>query len=140
MLARELPALKIERVAIAVVRRHAEYADLTVLLEPAQLAVIGDIAPDKIAPDAVPCGTLGPERTRVEPLDGGFDPSLGIERRARRAAIEEDVVLDLQAAHLVFEPVKLFVNRVDLPGIHGHPRGGDFAARCGVVLECKAGT
>ena len=60
----------------------------------------------------------------VESLNGGFDAPPRIVRRARRAAVEEDVVLDLQPAHFIFETIKLFVNRVDLPGIHSHPQAG----------------
>jgi hypothetical protein len=69
MLAGELPALKIEGVAVAVVRRHAEYADLTVLLDPAQLAVVGDIAPHQIPALAVPGRALAPQRTGPQALD-----------------------------------------------------------------------
>src|SRR5215831_8760561 len=69
MLAGELPALKIERIAVAVVRRHAEYADLTVLLQPAQLAVVGDIAPHQIPALAVLGRAFAPQRTGPQALD-----------------------------------------------------------------------
>ena len=42
---------------------------MAVLLEPAELLVVGDVGPDEVAADCVPGGTLGPERAVVEPLD-----------------------------------------------------------------------
>ena len=52
VLARELPALEVERVAVAVAGRLAERRDVRVVLEEAQLAVVRDVAPDEVAADA----------------------------------------------------------------------------------------
>src|SRR5262249_38217958 len=52
--ARKLPALEVEGVAVAIVRRAAEEAHPSVILEPAQLAVVGDVAPYKVATLAIP--------------------------------------------------------------------------------------
>ena len=100
VLAGELPALEVERVAVAVAGRVAEHGDAAVLLDPAHLDVVGDVAPHQVAADAVPRGTLGPQRAGVEPLDGrvathvpaeaiveGDDVGVGIlERRLRRSS------------------------------------------------------
>src|SRR5207302_412175 len=60
MLAGDLASLEIERVAVAVVRRSAEDAHAIVVFEPAQLAVVRDVAPDEISPLAAPGGTFRP--------------------------------------------------------------------------------
>jgi len=69
MLARDLAALEVEGVAIAVVRRHAEDADLAGIFQPAQLAIVRDIAPHQIPALAAPCRALTPQRTGPQPLD-----------------------------------------------------------------------
>ena len=84
MLAGELPALKVERVAVAVVRRHAEHRHAPIVLEPAHLPVVGDVAPDEVAALAAPRRTLGPERPRPEPLDRRVDLAEAVERRVDR--------------------------------------------------------
>ena len=66
MFAGELAPLRIEGVAVAVVRRIPEDRHPALVLEPPQLTVVGNIAPDEIAPLAAPCGTFGPERSRPE--------------------------------------------------------------------------
>src|SRR5579872_1827892 len=60
MLARELTALPIKRISVRIVRRRAEGADVVVFFEPAQLPVVGNIAPDKIASAPVPGRPLSP--------------------------------------------------------------------------------
>ena len=70
VLARELPALVVERVAVAVPRRVAEDRDVAVLFNPAHLDVVGDVAPDQVTADSVPRRTFGPQRAGMEPLDG----------------------------------------------------------------------
>ena len=70
VLAGDLPALEVEGVAVAVAGGIAEEADVAVFLEPAQLHVVGDVAPEEIAADAVPGRALGPQHSGVEPLDG----------------------------------------------------------------------
>ena len=68
--ASELPAFIIERVAVRIVRRRAESADVPVFLHPAQLAIVRDIAEDQVSSAAVPGRTLRPTQPRVEPFDG----------------------------------------------------------------------
>ena len=58
VLARKLAALEIERVAVAVVRRCAEHAHMTVVLDPAELAIVRNVAPYKIPALRIPCRTL----------------------------------------------------------------------------------
>jgi hypothetical protein len=50
VLAGELAALEVEGVAVAVVRRAAEHRDAAVVLEPAELTVVRDVAPHEVAP------------------------------------------------------------------------------------------
>ena len=70
-------ALPIERVAVGVVGGLVEYADVAVLLQPAQVPIVGNIAEHQVAPAAVPCGPLGPKQAGVQPLDGrALDPVL----------------------------------------------------------------
>src|SRR6185503_6259624 len=69
VLARDLPALEIERVAVAVVRRRAKHRDAAIILEPAQLSVVRDVAPDEVAALARPRRPFGPQRAGPEPLD-----------------------------------------------------------------------
>src|SRR5690606_13471660 len=65
-----LPPFKIECVAVAVASRKTEStADMAVLLEPAQVLVVGNIAPDEITPNAAPRWPFGPQRASVEPHD-----------------------------------------------------------------------
>ena len=61
---RDLPALEVERVAVAVVRGHAEHADAPVVLEPAQLAVVRNVAAHEITALSVPGRPLRPQRRR----------------------------------------------------------------------------
>src|SRR5215472_13070626 len=69
MLAGDLPTLKIEGVAVAVVRRHAEDADLTVVFEPAQLTIVRAVALYEIPPLGAPGRTLGPQRAGPQAFD-----------------------------------------------------------------------
>jgi hypothetical protein len=69
MLAGDLPALEIKSVAVAVVGRGAENADLSVVVEPAQLAIVRDVAPHDITTLAAPGRALCPQRTRPQALD-----------------------------------------------------------------------
>ena len=71
VLAGEQAALAIAQVAVAVIRWPAEDADLSGIFEPAQDAVVGDVAEEQIAAVAKPYGALGPARAGVEPLDRG---------------------------------------------------------------------
>jgi hypothetical protein len=57
----DLPALVVERVAVAVAGWIAEAArDVIVLLEPAQILVVGNVAPQQVAADAAPRRPFGP--------------------------------------------------------------------------------
>src|SRR5215471_18881679 len=69
MLAGNLPALEIEGVAVAVVGRHAKDADLTGVFEPAQLAIVRDVAPHEITALGTPGRALGPQRAGPQSLD-----------------------------------------------------------------------
>ena len=44
---------------------------MAILVGIAQVAVVGDVAPEQIAPYAAPSGALGPEAAGVQSLDGG---------------------------------------------------------------------
>jgi hypothetical protein len=46
VLAGKLASLKVEAVAIAVVGRHPEDADVTILLKPPQLPIVWDVTPN----------------------------------------------------------------------------------------------
>src|SRR5213075_2712266 len=68
--ARELPALVIESVPIAVAGRVAEHAGVAVLIEPSHLAVVGDVAPNQITALPAPRRALGPQHAGAQPLNG----------------------------------------------------------------------
>src|SRR5579863_9737078 len=74
----QFPALIVEGVAVAVIRWVAEDADLAVFFGPAQLAVVGDVTPDEIAADAVPCGAFGPEGSCEEALHRSVGDDVGL--------------------------------------------------------------
>lgn len=77
----DLPALEVEGVAVAVPGRRAEAAaDMAVLLQPAQLLVIGDVRPEQEAADSAPGRPFGPERAVMEPHDRRI-PELGAKAR-----------------------------------------------------------
>ena len=69
VLAGKLPPLEVEGVAVAVAGRIAEHRDPPVLLRPAHLNVVGDVAPHQIPADPIPSRTLRPQRARVDPFD-----------------------------------------------------------------------
>ncbi len=69
MLASEQPALTVAVVAIAVVRGATEDTNFSRVLEPAQDAVVGDVAPEKIAAVAKPHGAFQPARAGVQAFD-----------------------------------------------------------------------
>src|SRR2546423_2452820 len=84
MLARQLTALEIERVAVAVVGRRAKHADAAVVFDPAKLAVVRNVAPDEVAPYSPPRGGLRPQRARPPSLDRRTPPAQRIARRLDR--------------------------------------------------------
>src|SRR5262249_38167113 len=59
----------VEGVAVAVAGGAAHHADVAVVVEPAELDVVGDVAPDEIVADAVPGRPFSPEHAGVQPLD-----------------------------------------------------------------------
>src|SRR5712671_6347974 len=69
MLARDLSSLMIERVAVAVVRWLAEHRDAPVIFDVAQLAIIGDVAPDEIASLGAPGRAFVPLAAGEEAMD-----------------------------------------------------------------------
>jgi hypothetical protein len=101
VLARELAALEVERVAVAVVRRHAEHLHASVVLEPPQLPIVRDVAPDEIAPLPAPRRAFRPERTRPQPLDRCVALPVAVEQRIDR----DHVGIDVRARVCVRRPV-----------------------------------
>ena len=65
----KLPAFEVEGVAIAVAGGVAECGDPAVLLDPAHLDVVRDVAPNQIPAYAVPRGSFGPQGSGIEALD-----------------------------------------------------------------------
>jgi hypothetical protein len=61
MLARNLPALEVKGITVAVFRRRAEKAYATVVLDASQLTIVENVAPDEITALIVPSRPLGPE-------------------------------------------------------------------------------
>jgi hypothetical protein len=96
VLARNLTALEVERVAVGVVRRRSKHRHALVVLEPAHLPVAGDVAPDEEAALAAPRRPLGPQRAGPQALErrvsenqavelgiDGHDVGIGIAGRRR---------------------------------------------------------
>ena len=65
VLAGNLAALIVERVAVAIAAGFAEEGHPIVVLNPSHLQVVRDVAENKVAPDAVPRAALGPKRIGV---------------------------------------------------------------------------
>ena len=83
VLAGDLAALAVEGVAIGVAGGAADHADVAVVLEPAELDVVGDVGPDEVLADAVPGRPLGPEHAGVQAPDGEL-PILILAKRLSR--------------------------------------------------------
>jgi len=77
-------ALAIARVAVAVIRRLAEDADFSSVFEPAQDAIVGNVAPQQIPAVTEPNRAFGPAASGVEALDD----SIGGDE-LRKARIED---------------------------------------------------
>src|SRR5205085_5089453 len=77
----DLPPLVVERVAIRIVRGAAEHADLAVVLEPAHLAVVRDVAEDEEASDAAPGGTFEEAAAGPQTADRVVRNDIRVERR-----------------------------------------------------------
>src|SRR4051794_20520366 len=90
VLAGDEPALAVARVAVRVVRRGAEDADVPVLLEPAHDAVVRDVAPQEVAAVAEVDGPLGPAEAGGDALDGGvadLEPEPLVDRLDARVRV-----------------------------------------------------
>jgi len=83
VLARNLPALVIERVPVAVVR-GAEGGDVAVLFRQPHLPVVRDVAPHQITSRTAPGAAFGPSRSRPQPLDGGIADLVFVEAFVER--------------------------------------------------------
>ena len=70
MLAGNLSALVVEGVAVTVAAGFSENGYAVVILDPAQLNVVWNVAEHHVSTDAVPCTSFGPEcvRASVKPL------------------------------------------------------------------------
>jgi hypothetical protein len=66
VLARKLTPLVIEGIAVGIVRRIPHRADMGVVIQPAHLHVVGDIAKDQILARSVPGWPFGPKCARVK--------------------------------------------------------------------------
>jgi len=71
VLTTDQPALAVARIAVGVIARRAEYADVAVVLEPAHHAVVRNVAPDQVAAIGEVDGPLGPTEPGGDPLDRG---------------------------------------------------------------------
>src|SRR5438094_5479805 len=80
VLAGELAPLEVEGVAVGVVRRAAENRDPAVVLRPAELPVVGNVAPHQIPPLTAPGRSLRPERPRPQTQDRGVSLPEAVER------------------------------------------------------------
>src|SRR5262249_44344874 len=59
-------------------------ADVTIVLRPSHLPVVGNVAPHQIAPLRAPCRAFGPQQAGVEALDRRVGLGQIIERRIDR--------------------------------------------------------
>ncbi len=116
VLAGELPAFEIEGVAVAVAGGVAVDGDVAVLFEAAELAVVGDVAPEEEVALRVPGRPLRPARAGVEAFDGGAADFVFFE-----AGVEGDDIGVGVAERLMAGPVAL--------GLRGG--GGDGGGRGG---------
>ncbi len=73
--------LKTKAVDSLFVRRRAEHAHPAVVLDPAQLVVVRDVAPHQELADRAPGRPLRPPRPGPQPLDRGVALGEGVERR-----------------------------------------------------------
>src|SRR5262252_4211289 len=99
MFTSDKPALTVSRVAVAVVRGLTEHADLATVLQPAQNAVVGNVAPKQVASIAEPHRTFRPAATGVKTLDCGVPNNVLPESRVKNLNIRIGI------AHWVFRLV-----------------------------------
>src|SRR5262245_20014676 len=80
----KLTAFVVERIAVAIARWLPERRHARVVLDPPELDVVWNIAPDEIFSDAIPRRPFGPERARVQPpnrrVAHDIPPEAGRER------------------------------------------------------------
>jgi hypothetical protein len=88
----DLASLPIEGIAVAVARRVAEDADLTVILQAAQLDVVGDVAPQQEAPHPVPGRPFQPQSAGPQALDGRVADPVLIKGRGDRDDVGVGIV------------------------------------------------
>ena len=138
VLAGDLAPFVVERVAVAVAGRAAEDADVAVLLQPAHLAVVRDVAPDQVASAAVPGRPFRPQRAGVVAADRRVEEDVGPEPR-----VEGDDVRIRVVERGSSRPVARLVRRqARLPrgGQHrSDRRGGDRGAEERAPVQRSAG-
>src|SRR3954471_3095837 len=84
VLARYLSALKIERIAVAVVRRVPEHGDAAIVLDPPALHAHGDVAPHQVLALAAPGRPFGPHPAGPQTVYRSVVDAKVIERRINR--------------------------------------------------------
>src|SRR6478752_3695498 len=77
----------VERVAVTIAGRLVKRADVPIFFQPPKLAIIRNVAPDKIQSDGIPCRAFRPQSTGVKALYGCVSDSVLFE-----AFIESDYV------------------------------------------------
>ena len=128
----KLAAFEVEGVAVAVARRITEDAHVAVFVKPAQLAIVRNIAPDKVSANAVPCATLSPQRSSPEFLNRRIADLVFLE------ALVEHHDVGVGITHRLFGgPITLGGERLRRKGRgRGHPRSGEEPAPAdGVVFH-----
>ena len=65
MFAGELPALKIKSVSVTVSTWFSKIVNPAIILNPSQLTVIGNVAPNQILSYPIPCRSLRPKHVRT---------------------------------------------------------------------------
>src|SRR5213594_3487988 len=69
VLAGDLAPFPIKGIPVAVSRRVAEYAHMAVVIDPAELDVIGDVTPDQVSSNGAPGRAFRPQRAGVQTLN-----------------------------------------------------------------------
>ena len=81
VLARQLAAVEVERVAVAVVRRKSIQRHVAVVIDPTPLTIVRNVAEDEISADAVPRRTFEPQPSGPETLNRRVRLDEAVERR-----------------------------------------------------------
>ena len=144
----EQASLAVAVIAVAIVRRRAENADLAGVFEPTQHAIVGNIAEEKIPAIGEPDGTFSPARSGVETFDGGvpgdifyksrindFDGGIGIRDWALAILLSE------KRRRLKRERCCCTGRGMDEgASVHRAPREGSFCCDALYHHRCGAGT